>query len=182
VRAWTKREWEASRSIRDRSKRSWLTSTYSKIPLKISLSLMTLLSWLTKHKEFLLSACSLARLSWLGCIEQAQTVFQQLNFMLYAMIRVLLLAWLGLLLVIYSVDSQLSVGIQVMVTKMILTHFCFLSTSKLNSLLLRIMRMQFNAFHHMVLDLAMVLISVYMTTQIKTTAVMLMLMVLTICQ
>lgn len=47
--SWMKKELEMSRSIRERLKRYWLTSIYSRIHSKISLSSMNLQSWLIVH-------------------------------------------------------------------------------------------------------------------------------------
>ncbi len=79
-------------------------------------------------------------------------------------------------------DLQLSVGIQVAITKMTLNHSCFLSISKLDILLQPVMEMQFIVIQDMVQHSETVMISVYMKTQIKTIAVMLVRTMLTICQ
>jgi hypothetical protein len=101
--------------------------------------------------------------------------FKQLNFMLYATIKDLLLLLLRLSLAIHLEGSLLLTGIQQLrTTRMILSHSYSLSTSKQNILLLKITSMLSIAIHHMVLDLVMGVQSLYLTTRIVTLVVMLM--------
>ena len=109
---------------------------------------------------------------WKDCIKQVLMVFKLQSFMSCVIIRGLLLPWLKLQLAIYSVDSLILAGIKVVVTKKILIHSCFLSISKLNTLLFRISEVQFIVVQDMALHLV-AMISLYQTIQIKTLAVML---------
>jgi hypothetical protein len=136
---------------------------------------MILLYWLMKNREDLLSAYLLGRYSIVrlkGFIKQAKMVFKHRNFILYAIIRVLLLTWLKLLLDILLVDLLISVGIQVVRTKLTITHSCSLSIRKLNILLSTVMNMQYIVMHHMALHLVKTMIYKYQTNQIKAGAVM----------
>ena len=97
---------------------------------------------------------------------------KQLNFIVFVIIRDLLLPWFTQQPVTYLVDSQLPVGIQVMLTKMTLNHFCFHSIRKPNTLLMTcIISLLSFAIHHSVLHLVMAMTSMYLTTQIRTVAV-----------
>ena len=98
--------------------------------------------------------------------------FKQLNFMSYAITKDLLLLLLKLLPAIHLEGSLLLTGIQVTPGRMILSHSYSLSTSKPNTLLLKIMGMLSIVIHHMVLHLGMAIPSKYMTTRIVTLVVM----------
>jgi hypothetical protein len=79
--------------------------------------------------------------------------FKLLSFINFVTEKDLQLHSLKHKLVIHSVDSLLLAGIQVVVTRMILSHSYSLSTSKPNTLLLITTSMLYFAIHHMVLHL-----------------------------
>ncbi len=117
---------------------------------------------------------------WDEYIEHLKMDLQLRIFIAVVMIQGLPLPWFKLPKEEYSEDSLILVGLQIPVIYLINYHSCSLSIQKISILLSKIIKKQYTAIHYMVLHLAMITTSMYLTTQIKIKTAMLYLVLLTI--